>query len=124
MLPRIAITAGEPAGIGPELVAALTATDIQADLIAIADRNLLKSAAAARSIALDLEDYPAVRIEQRRPGTLRCLHVPLRVPAVPGQLDPRNGAYVIDTLARAADGCASGEFAALVTAPVQKSPVA
>ncbi|HEX7914900.1 4-hydroxythreonine-4-phosphate dehydrogenase PdxA [Rudaea sp.] len=124
MLPSIAITAGEPAGIGPELVAALAATDIQADLVAIADRELLKSAAAARNIALDLEDYPAARIEQRRPGALRCLHLPLRVPAVPGQLDPRNGAYVIATLARAADGCASGEFAALVTAPVQKSTVA
>jgi len=124
MLPRIAITAGEPAGIGPELVAALASTDIQADLVAIADRSLLKSAAAARNIALDLEDYPAAHIERRRPGALRCLHVPLRVPSVPGQLDPRNGAYVIDTLARAADGCASGEFAALVTAPVQKSAVA
>jgi len=124
MLPRIAITAGEPAGIGPELVAALAATDLAADLVAIADRELLKSAAAARNIALDLEDYPAARLGQRRPGTLRCLHVPLRVPAVPGQLDPRNGPYVIDTLARAADGCASGEFAALVTAPVQKSAVA
>ena len=124
MLPRIAITAGEPAGIGPELVAALAATDLAADLVAIADRDLLKAAAAARNIALDIEDYPAARVAQRKPGTLRCLHVPLRVAAEPGQLDPRNGLYVIDTLARAADGCASGEFDALVTAPVQKSAIA
>ena len=124
MLPRIAITAGEPAGIGPELVAALAATDLAADLVAIADRDLLKSAAAARNIALDIEDHSAARIAQRKPGTLRCLHVPLRVPAAPGRLDPRNGAYVIDTLAHAADGCAAGEFDALVTAPVQKSTVA
>ena len=117
MLPRIAITAGEPAGIGPELVAALAATDLAADLIAIADANLLESAAKARGIALELIDPSSARIAQRKPGTIRCVHVPLRVDATPGKLDPRNGSYVIDTLARAADGCASGEFDALVTAP-------
>ncbi|MFT3789693.1 MAG: 4-hydroxythreonine-4-phosphate dehydrogenase PdxA [Rudaea sp.] len=124
MLPRIAITAGEPAGIGPELVAALAATDLEADLVAIADASLLESAAAARGLTLSLEDYPAAPIARRRPGTLRCLHVPLHVAATPGRLDPRNGDYVAATLARAADGCASGEFAALVTAPVQKSVIA
>ncbi|MBS0516803.1 MAG: 4-hydroxythreonine-4-phosphate dehydrogenase PdxA [Proteobacteria bacterium] len=124
MLPRIAITSGEPAGIGPELVAALAATDVPADLIAIADRGLLTAAAAARNTVLDIEDYAAARIARRRPGALRCLHVPLRVARTPGKLDPRNGAYVIDSLARAADGCAAGEFDALVTAPVQKSAVA
>jgi len=124
MLPRIAITAGEPAGIGPELVAALAATDLAADIIAICDADLLKSAAQARGLKLDFEDYSPAPIAQRKPGALRVLHMPLRVPAVPGKLDPRNGAYVIDTLARAADGCASGEFDALVTAPVQKSAIA
>jgi 4-hydroxythreonine-4-phosphate dehydrogenase len=124
MLPRIAITAGEPAGIGPELVAALAATDLAADIIAIGDARLLKSAAQARGLDLDFEDYLPSPIAQRKPGALRVLHVPLRAPAVPGKLDPRNAAYVIDTLARAADGCASGEFDALVTAPVQKSAIA
>ena len=124
MLARIAITAGEPAGIGPELVAALAASDLAADLIAIADRNLLTSAAASRNITLDIQDYSAERVGQRRPGALRCVHVPLRVAATPGQLDVRNAAYVIDTLARAADGCAGNEFDALVTAPVQKSIIA
>ena len=123
MLPRIAITAGEPAGIGPEIVAALAATDLPADLVAVADAGLLAAAAKAAGTALELENYPAPRITQRKPGSLRCLHVPLRTLAVPGRLDPRNGAYVIDTLARAADGCAAGEFDALVTAPVQKSTV-
>lgn len=123
MLPRIAITAGEPAGIGPELVAALAATDLAADFVAIADSGLIRAAATARGIALELQDYSAEPIAQRRPGTLRCLHVPLRTAATPGTLDPRNGAYVIDTLARAADGCRSREFAALVTAPVQKSTI-
>ena len=124
MPPRIAITAGEPAGIGPELVAALAATDLAADLIAICDADLLKAAAKTRSLDLQFEDYSAARVAQRKPGTLRVLHVPLRVAALPGKLDPRNGPYVIDTLARAADGCAAGEFDALVTAPVQKSAIA
>ena len=123
MLPRIAVTAGEPAGIGPELVAALAATDLAADLVAIADAGLIRRAAAAHGLALELQDYSVERIAQRKPGTLRCLHVPLRAEAVPGNLDPRNGAYVIDTLTHAADGCAAGEFDALVTAPVQKSTI-
>jgi len=120
-LPRIAVTAGEPAGVGPELVAALAATDLAADLIAIADRDLLQNAAAARGIALTVVPYDEGRITTRAPDTLRCLHVPLRAPATPGKLDARNAGYVIDTLSRASDGCRSSEFAALVTAPVQKS---
>jgi 4-hydroxythreonine-4-phosphate dehydrogenase len=120
-LPRIAVTAGEPAGVGPELVAALAATGIAADLVAIADADLLRSAAAARGIALDIIPYDESRIATRATNTLRCLHVPLRTPAIPGRLDVRNAGYVIDTLTRASDGCRSSEFAALVTAPVQKS---
>ncbi len=122
-LPRIAITAGEPAGIGPELVTALAATDIAADLIVIADIDLLRDAARVRGIAVQLVPFADDRIRTRKPGTLRLLHMPLRTPAIPGKLDPRNSAYVLDTLARAADGCAADEFDALVTAPVQKSTI-
>ncbi len=122
-LPRIAVTAGEPAGVGPELVAALAATGIAADLVAIADADLLRSAAAARGIALDIIPYDESRIATRPANTLRCLHVPLRTPATPGRLDVRNASYVIDTLARASDGCRSSEFDALVTAPgAEKHP--
>jgi 4-hydroxythreonine-4-phosphate dehydrogenase len=120
-LPRIAITAGEPAGIGPELVAALAATDLAADLIAIGDPALLQAAARQRGIDLHLETDDGRRTTQRVPGALRCVPIPLRAAATPGQLDVRNAAYVIDTLARAADGCLGGEFDAVVTAPVQKS---
>ena len=120
-LPRIAITAGEPAGIGPELVAALAATDLAADLIAIGDAQLLQAAAMQRGIELHLESDDGRRATQRVPGSLRCVPVPLRAAATPGRLDVRNAAYVIDTLARAADGCLGGEFDAVITAPVQKS---
>ena len=120
-LPRIGVSAGEPAGIGPELVAALAATDLQADIIAIADAKLLQAAATQRGIDLKLENDNGARITQRAPGTLRCVHVPLRAVVTPGRLDVRNAAYVLDTLARAADGCLAREFDAIVTAPVQKS---
>ncbi|MGH8123118.1 MAG: PdxA family dehydrogenase [Rudaea sp.] len=120
-LPRIAITAGEPAGIGPELVAALAATDLAADLIAIGDAQLLQAAAKQRGIELHLQTDDGGRVSRRAPGALRCVPMALRVAAMPGRLDVRNAAYVIDTLARAADGCLGGEFDAVVTAPVQKS---
>ncbi len=122
-LPRIAVTAGEPAGVGPELVAALAATDLAADFVVVADAQLLRAAARHCDVDIRIEDYDGSALTQRTRASLRCLHVPLRVPAQTGRLDPRNAGYVLDTLARAADGCTSGEFAALVTAPVQKSVI-
>ena len=122
-LPRLAITLGEPAGIGSEIVAALAATDIPADLIAVGDKDLLPFAAQARGIALGLEADDGQWRRERAPGTLRYVHVPAAAPVVPGKLDVRNARYVIDMLARAADGCLEGEFDALVTAPVHKGIV-
>ncbi|MBS0569006.1 MAG: 4-hydroxythreonine-4-phosphate dehydrogenase PdxA [Proteobacteria bacterium] len=122
-LPRLAVTLGEPAGIGPELVAALAATGIAADLIAIGDKDLLLLAAQARGIALTLEADDGQWRRERAPGTLRYAHIPAPAPVVSGKLDVRNAPHVIAVLARAADGCLEGEFDALVTAPVQKSIV-
>ncbi len=123
-LPRLAITPGEPAGIGPDIVAALAATDIAADLIVVGDRTLVQRAAQAQGLTLHIEDDDGQWRSERRPGTLRCIHLPISVPATPGKLDVRNGPYVVATLARATDGCMEGEFDALVTAPVQKSIIA
>jgi 4-hydroxythreonine-4-phosphate dehydrogenase len=122
--PRLALTAGEPAGIGAELIAKLAATDLAADLVAIADPDLLADAARRAGVALHLESYdPAAAPTPRRAGHLRVAAVPLRVASTPGRLDPRNAAYVLDTLARAADGAGGGEFDAIVTAPVHKGVV-
>ncbi len=123
-LPRIAITAGEPAGIGPEIVARLAATDIAADLVAIADPDLM--AQAARAIGVDLRWRvfdAAAAPATRAPGELRIVPMSLTAAAVPGTLDPRNASYVLATLARAADGATSGEFDAIVTAPVHKGVI-
>jgi len=119
-LPRLAVTLGEPAGIGPEIVAALAQTDIAADLIAIGDADVLLLAAQKRGIALTLEPDDGQWRTQRPPGTLRCVDVSAPAEVVLGKLEVRNAAYVIATLARAADGCLEGEFDAMVTAPVHK----
>lgn len=119
-LPRLALSLGEPAGIGAQIVAALAASDIAADLIAIGDASLLQRAAAARGISLSIEPDDGQWRTERAPGCIRTIAVPLAAPVVPGQLDARNATYVIATLARAASGCMDGEFDALVTAPVHK----
>ncbi|MCD6060969.1 MAG: pdxA [Moraxellaceae bacterium] len=121
-LPRIALTPGEPAGIGPDLAIVLARRQLPCTLVAIADPDLL--AARARQLGLPLTITPyAGQASASRPGELLVLPVPLAAAAVPGRLDTRNAAYVLATLERAADGCLSGEFDAVVTAPVQKSVI-
>jgi 4-hydroxythreonine-4-phosphate dehydrogenase len=122
-LPRLAVTAGEPAGVGPELVARLAASDIAADLVAVTDRNLLRRAATACGLDLDLIDDDGLRVASRPAGRIRIRHVPLGAAEAPGEPDPRNARHVLDMLAVAADGCLSGDFDAVVTGPVQKSSI-
>ena len=122
-LPRLALTAGEPAGIGPELLIRLAATPLAADLVAITDRALLERAARRCGLAIELIDDDGSTQTVRRTGTLRLRHLPLAIDEVPGQPDPRNARRVLDTLTEAADGCIDGRFDAVVTAPLQKSSI-
>lgn len=119
--PSIVITSGEPAGVGPELCAMLARGNWPARLVVLGDRALLASRAAATGTHVAVRDYAPDATPL--PGTIEVLHVPLRAPAQPGMLDPQNAAYVLDLLDRAIDGCMTGEFAAMVTAPVQKSVI-
>ena len=96
--PRIAVTSGEPAGIGPELCLRVAREPCDAELVVIGDRSLLA-------------------------GAPHIEHVPLARPATAGRLDRANARYVLAVLDRALAGCLSGEFAAMVTAPVQKSVI-
>lgn len=123
--PRLALTAGEPAGIGPDLVAMLAARGCEAELVAIADPALIAGRAAALGIPLQLLPYQPDRPPARTtPGRLLVAAQPLANPDVrPGRLDVANAPYVLDTLRRAASGCASGEFAAMVTAPLHKGVI-
>jgi 4-hydroxythreonine-4-phosphate dehydrogenase len=122
-LPRLALTAGEPAGVGPELLIRLAATPLAATLVAITDRNLLQRAATRCGVAIELTDDDGSAPSHRPVGTLRVRHVALETEEVPGQPDPRNAGHVLTTLAIAADGCMAGSYAAVVTAPLQKSSI-
>jgi 4-hydroxythreonine-4-phosphate dehydrogenase len=121
-VPKIVITCGEPAGIGPDTCVALAGADWDCDLVVAGDAGLIEATAADLGVALDIERYePSAPLSRHSPGTLKVLHVPVAEPVVAGRLDTRNARYVIALLDRACDGCLNGEFAAMVTAPVQKS---
>jgi 4-hydroxythreonine-4-phosphate dehydrogenase len=121
-VPRIVVTSGEPAGIGPDTCVVLAQYDWRADLVVAGDASLLRETAAALDIGLTIELYDSsMAPAAHRAGVLKVLHVPTAQPVAAGELDPRNARYVIEMLDRACDGCMNGEFAAMVTAPVQKS---
>jgi 4-hydroxythreonine-4-phosphate dehydrogenase len=111
------LTAGEPAGIGPDLCALLAREKFAGRLVIVGDRDVIAERAAMRSIPFDVSEY---RGRESAPG-VSILHVPVRHPVVPGRLDKGNAAQVLAILDRALDGCVGGEFDAMVTAPVQKS---
>jgi 4-hydroxythreonine-4-phosphate dehydrogenase len=121
---RIAVTSGEPAGVGPDLCLQLARGPLPCELICLGDRELLAARARQLSLKLNLWDYePGQAARPHTPGTLAVLHVPLAIAAEAGRLDSRNAAAVLAMVDRAALGCISGEFAAMVTAPVQKSTI-
>src|SRR5216117_676643 len=109
----VALTAGEPAGIGPDLCAIIAGRRFEGRLVIIGDRGVIAERAAARGIALDLPAY-----DERTAG-VSLLHVPVAAPVNAGRLDPANARHVLALLDRALDGCLAGEFAAMATAPVQ-----
>jgi len=122
-LPRLAITAGEPAGIGPELLIRLAASPLAANFVAVTDRSLLQRAAKRCGQPVELVDDDGSDITVRLPGQLRVRHIPLGATEQPGKPDPANARHVLATLAEAADGCMEGRYAAIVTAPLQKSSI-
>jgi 4-hydroxythreonine-4-phosphate dehydrogenase len=118
-LPRIVLTAGEPAGIGPDLCALLATRTHPATLVIVGDRLVLKDRAAQRGLAFSAPDYvPGMDVP------ISLLHMPVVVPVQAGKPDPGNATHVLSLLDRAVAGCSSGEFAAMVTAPVQKASIA
>ena len=124
MTVRIALTPGEPAGIGPDLLAHIAGEDWPEELVAVADPQLLAARARAIGLPLVIEPYEAGAAPcAHRAGHLRVAPMALRAPAQAGRLDTANAAYVMETLRRATGGCHSGEFAALVTGPVHKGVI-
>jgi 4-hydroxythreonine-4-phosphate dehydrogenase len=119
----VAITAGEPAGIGPDLCLALSGVALSVPFVVVADRNLLAGRARALGLRTQLVDFPSGGDAPVGRGIVPVLHVPLVVPTVAGRPDPRNSAAVLRTLEVAADGCMSGTFGAMTTAPVHKAVI-
>ena len=117
----IAVTMGEPAGIGPDLCVRLAERRWAARLIGIGDIELLRD--RARRLRAGVRIVPYIRGRDAAPGTFEVAHFPLAVAAVPGRLDPGNAKAVLATLDAALTGCLAGEFSAMVTAPVQKSVI-
>ncbi|WP_429208690.1 4-hydroxythreonine-4-phosphate dehydrogenase PdxA [Aeromonas veronii] len=118
---RLAVTPGEPAGIGPDLVLQIARQDWPHQLVVIADPALLCERATLLGLPIELEPYDAAApAHPQRAGTLTVCPVSLGTAVVPGELNEGNGAYVLATLQRACDGNMSGEFAAVVTGPVHK----
>lgn len=119
---RIAVTTGEPAGIGPEIAAQLATRDWPVELVLIGNRELLEQRAGDTAVTYKAYDAEAPAAASSK-GSLSLIDVPLGAAAVAGELNPENAAAVVQSLNIACDGCLSGEFAAMVTAPVQKSVI-
>jgi 4-hydroxythreonine-4-phosphate dehydrogenase len=118
LVPVLAITSGEPAGVGPELCASVAAKVGRVRSVVLGDRNLLVQRARLAGIDVAFAEYDPAQAPP--PGCVEVLHLPLAVPSEPGRLDPANARHVLGLLDRAVAGCLAGEFAGMVTAPVHK----
>ncbi|MSP86539.1 MAG: 4-hydroxythreonine-4-phosphate dehydrogenase PdxA [Methylotenera sp.] len=124
LLPTIAITAGEPAGIGPDLCVMLAHKKLNAKIVVIADTTLLKTRAKQLDIALKISPYLANATQQHLGnGGLTVLHEAVSSTVVAGTLNTLNSPYVLNTLSTAGLGCQHHSFDAMVTAPVHKGVV-
>jgi len=119
----IALTCGESAGIGPDLCLAAAQQARDYPLVCLADLSLLQERSRALGVSCQFSEYRESLEPPRTAGAVSVLHLPLAHRAVCGQLDPRNAHATLQLIDRAVDGCRSGEFAAMVTAPVQKSVI-
>jgi 4-hydroxythreonine-4-phosphate dehydrogenase len=117
--PRLIVTSGEPAGIGPDLCLALQSHPLDADLVVACDAALLDQRAKDLGVSAALPPYDAAAH-----APIQLLHVPVTAPVLPGVLNVQNAPYVLAMLDRAIEGCARGEFDGIVTAPVQKGVIA
>jgi len=120
MSQRIAITPGEPAGIGPDLVVNIAKQAWPVQLVVVASKQLLVERAALMNLPINMVDYDPDDNQPTPVGTITVLDVPLGDTCQAGELNPNNGHYVVETLRIASEKNMSGEFAAVVTGPVHK----
>ena len=122
---RLAITPGEPSGVGPELMYHISKLDLpDTQLILIASIDLIKSRVALFHEDVEIIEYDKDKFVPQKKGTLCVLDVQLGAPSVPGKLDTRNAEYVLKTLDIASDKSESGEFSGIITGPISKAVIA
>ena len=115
--PRIIITSGEPAGIGPDIIAGINPEKFNARLTVLGDREMLE--ARARSLGSEI-NFSDESDTENVGNSIQVIDIPLTSPCVPGQLDSNNAGYVLAMLQHACEACLQGDFDAMVTAPVHK----
>lgn len=116
----LAITLGEPAGIGPDIVASALQNPSAHRRIVIGCATTLKARAQQLGLAMNLVDYGDCPYDT---ASIEVIDCPTEASVIPGTLNTANAASVLQSLARAAHGALRGEFDAIITAPVQKSVI-
>ena len=119
------VSAGEPAGIGPELCLSLAHEDLPCDVVVVSDPDMLRSRAAMIGVDVIITEIDVEECNTRRAQAGELLVVAQRFMEAPvcGQLNPANAPVLLDGLRLAVAGCVTGRFAGLVTAPLQKSVI-
>lgn len=117
-LPTLALTAGEPAGVGPDLCIALSHQVLPCRLTVLGDLDVLRARADQLDVRVNFITTDAIPAHQ--PGALHVRHIPVAVPVMPGILDAGNSAHVLALIDAAIEGCLNGAYHAVVTAPVHK----
>ncbi|MDH5258914.1 MAG: 4-hydroxythreonine-4-phosphate dehydrogenase PdxA [Gammaproteobacteria bacterium] len=121
-IPRLLISAGEPAGIGPDILILASHHQFDADIITIGDPVLFQQRANMLGVDIHIEEVSLSDARQVTPsGTLKVLPVKLKRPVIPGQLDKENARYVLNVLDEGIRACLCGDGDAIVTGPIQKS---
>jgi len=124
VIPRIALSVGEPAGIGPDLAALLAQRAHACEIVAYADPQLLKDRARQLGLPLELIEYrPGAKPQTASAGCLKVNPIPPAVPVTAGTLDAANAPYVLEALGAACEACLEGSADALVTGPVHKAVI-
>lgn len=122
-LPRIIITTGEPAGIGPDITIQIAQENIHADLVVIGDPDVLRDRAAALKLPLSLTEFDDARKHRHIAKSLQIIPIKTATPVSAGRLNPHNAEYVLSLLKTACIASLDNKFDAMVTAPVQKSVI-
>jgi len=121
-IPRLALTPGEPAGIGPDICLQLAQENLPAEVVVVASPELLMARAATLGLSIDFSEFdPKLPARANGQGKLNIVPIPLASSCVAGHLNAANSSYVLKTLDRAVELCLNGDTAAMVTGPVHKA---